>query len=60
MGFAMKGFGGPRGLCRRAWSSVHDCRPSAKSPSPAEALPKPFRLMRDHGRTLSRFVPRGE
>jgi len=25
----------------------------------SEALPKPFRLMRDLGRTLSRFVPRG-
>jgi hypothetical protein len=26
----------------------------------SEALPKPFRLMRDLGRTVSRFVPRGE
>ena len=25
----------------------------------SEALPKPFRLMRDLGRTMSRFVPRG-
>jgi len=25
----------------------------------SEALPKPFRLMRDLGRTVSRFVPRG-
>ncbi len=26
----------------------------------SEALPKPFRVMRDIGRTMSRFVPRGE
>src|SRR5206468_433194 len=26
----------------------------------SEALPKPFRLMRDLGRTVRRFVPRGE
>jgi hypothetical protein len=26
----------------------------------SEALPKPFRLMRDLSRTVSRFVPRGE
>jgi hypothetical protein len=25
----------------------------------SEALPKPFRLMRDLGRVVSRFVPRG-
>jgi hypothetical protein len=25
----------------------------------SEALPKPFRLMRDLGRTVMRFIPRG-
>jgi len=43
----------------------HDPERAAKDLSRAvfsklsEALPKPFRLMRDLGRTLSRFVPRG-
>jgi hypothetical protein len=44
----------------------HDPERAAKSLARAafnklsEALPKPFRLMRELGRTVSRFGPRGE
>ena len=37
-----------RGLARAVFSKL------------SEALPKPFRLMRELGRTVGRFVPRGE